>query len=66
VHGPYAGVADLAAAPVRFLGAADFDRFGRDVAAGDLDGDGFDEVIIGAPRAAGAGAVWVFRGGTCP
>jgi len=46
----------------------DLDRFGYAVAnAGDLDGDGFDDVAVGAPGADDAasdtGSVYVFRGG---
>lgn len=40
--------------------------FGASVQAGDIDGDGIDEMVIGAPgihgRSADAGAVFVFRG----
>ncbi|HEX5615778.1 MAG TPA: FG-GAP repeat protein [Acidimicrobiia bacterium] len=39
-------------------------RFGATVAQGDLDGDGFAELVIGAPGAYdGAGAVYVLPGG---
>lgn len=42
--------------------------FGEVVAAGDVDGDGFDDIIVGAPSsdvspASNAGEVFVFRGG---
>lgn len=36
------------------------DRFGAALAAGDLDGDGDDELVVGAPGVAGGGAVGVF------
>ena len=42
----------------------DDDRFGGALAAGDLDGDGFDELIAGAPGADNRrGIVFVWRGG---
>ena len=46
-----------------------FDRFGASVAhAGDIDGDGYGDVIAGAPNAVntlqGEGGAWVFRGGS--
>jgi len=49
---------DLAAPPpgaVRFDGALPFDRLGESVASADLDGDGYDDLILGAPGAAGSG-----------
>jgi FG-GAP repeat len=47
--------------------AEEFDRFGSAVAAGDFDGDGFDDLAVGAPGEAvgtvdGAGAVTVLFG----
>src|SRR5262249_39246951 len=46
-------------------------QFGAAVAAGDLDGDGFDEVIVGAPQWPGSGAshpgqVFVWKGDNSP
>lgn len=39
-------------------------RFGYSVAtAGDVDGDGYADVIIGAPQAGGTGRAYIFRGG---
>ena len=44
-------------------------RLGRTVAAGDLDGDGYDDALLAAPEAAdnagtaGTGAVYIVRGG---
>ncbi|SCK20011.1 MULTISPECIES: FG-GAP and VCBS repeat-containing protein [unclassified Streptomyces] len=43
------------------------DAFGGDLSVADADGDGYADVVIGAPgedvgRAADAGAVWVLRG----
>ncbi|HEV2815913.1 MAG TPA: Calx-beta domain-containing protein, partial [Allosphingosinicella sp.] len=46
-------------------GAADYDEAGRSLAsAGDVNGDGFDDIIVGAAHAgAYAGAAWVVFGG---
>lgn len=57
--------ADVALASA--TGAANGDRFGAAVAAGgDIDGDGFDDVLVGAPEArngtARPGAAYLFRG----
>lgn len=41
-------------------------HLGRAVAVGDLNGDGYDDVIVGAPTAAGGGEVLVFFGGQSP
>ncbi len=52
--------------PTTLLGPAGvFGNFGWSVAvAGDLDGDGYDDVLLGGPRAnSDEGAVVVFRGG---
>jgi hypothetical protein len=74
-HGPLtSSPLSAAQASVKLLGqgAVAGDRFGGSVAAGDLDGDGRAELIVGATRhdvGAGAGAmsdagcVYVFRGG---
>jgi hypothetical protein len=64
------GAAGLAPAPdwVAESGQA-FASFGESVAGvGDLDGDGFDDIVVGAPTYDGAqpdsGAVFVYRGGS--
>ena len=51
---------------MRILTRYDGDLFSAALAAGDLDGDGADDLIVGSPEtgtAAGAGHVYVFRQG---
>ena len=49
VRGPRSGTLDLASADRRFVGEQDGDQAGLDVsAAGDVDGNGFPDLLIGA------------------
>lgn len=54
----------LAAAPTRFLGTTARAAFGAALSAGDFDGDGRPDVLIGAPEAdeggTDAGGAWLF------
>ncbi len=65
-----AGIANggPATAATAFLGDQSFSFFGRSCAgAGDVNGDGYDDVVVGAPKYNtanfGAGAAFVFHGG---
>lgn len=67
VHGPVVGNLDLGVSAVRIDGEGAGDRAGWSVAvAGDLNADGFDDLIIGAPFHSNplreAGAVYVLLG----
>lgn len=59
--GPLVGDADLAAAGVAFTGSNAQDRFGEDVQAGDLDGDGVPELLI---TSYARESIYVFEGGS--
>jgi hypothetical protein len=68
VAGPLTAAVDLdAMAHTTWTGAAAGDEAGAWVAgAGDLDGDGFDDLLVGAPQATGAasgtGAAYILHG----
>lgn len=67
IPSPGSGAATIfAASTVSLSGTAGGQQVGRSVAGiGDIDGDGYNDVIIGAPgTAASAGAAYVVYGGT--
>jgi hypothetical protein len=60
---PVSGDVDLSAADAKWLGEAAGDQAGSAVtAAGDTNGDGLDDVLIGGPYHGGAGAAWLVLG----
>ncbi len=60
----HGGAMGIGAAATLTLAAPDDGQFGYDVAsAGDVDGDGFSDLVVGAPGAAGGlGAAYVYLG----
>lgn len=66
--GDHDGETSLDDATLELLGASEFDAAGWAVSsAGDVDADGYGDVVVGAPfndsNGVGAGAVYVVRGG---
>jgi hypothetical protein len=66
VLGPASGTLDLSAADATLVGEGESDQAGWSLAFGDVDGDGVDDVLAGAPGeeagGASAGAVYLALG----
>jgi hypothetical protein len=59
------------AADLMLLGVAEDDEAGATIATGDFNGDGYDDLVVGAPEFAGpegprSGAIYVFNGPLSP
>ena len=68
LYGPHSGTSALSASDARVYGAAGNDNLGQGLAAaGDQEGDGFDDLFIGAPGvddgATSGGAIYLLSGG---
>ncbi len=66
LYGPVAGTVGLASADAKLRGDAGLDIFADLAPAGDVDGDGFADLLVGAQGSdlagAGSGAVFLFSG----
>ncbi|NOY25468.1 MAG: hypothetical protein GXP62_06300, partial [Oligoflexia bacterium] len=64
LRGPVSGTVDLSAADAKLVGETTNDYAGFSVSsAGDVDGDGLDDILVGAPYEDGyAGAAYLLRG----
>ena len=59
VLGPLSGTTDLAEADLTLIGVAG-SRAGAALAADDLDADGRDDLVVGAPWGGGGETGWVY------
>jgi len=66
LYGPTSGLVSMVAADAKVFAEAAFDRASRVARGGDLNGDGNDDVLLGAryhdAAAPGAGAIYVMHG----
>ena len=67
LFGPVSGTVNLSSADAKFVGEAEADRVGAVCGAGDVNKDGYDDVLVGAYRhgagGGGAGAAYLLLGG---
>ena len=62
ILGPVGGTFNLAEANAKFHGEAAYDYAGKAGSLGDIDADGFDDIIVGAYSADIGGAAYVVMG----
>ena len=62
VFGPASGTSSLSAADIIIRGSANSQYFGSAEQGGDSDGDGADELLVGASNAGSKGGAYFFRG----
>ncbi|MES2642096.1 MAG: MopE-related protein [Myxococcota bacterium] len=63
LYGPVSGSIDLSLADAKLVGEADLDNAGEAIdAPGDLDGDGLDDILVGADDARTGGAAYLVLG----
>jgi len=66
VLGPVSGETSLSSADAKFIGESAGDEAGTVAFAGDMDGDGLDDVLVGAPKyytgSANTGAAYLLHG----
>ena len=60
--GPFTGISNLSAADAKFIGTADYDYAGRATSAGDVNDDGYDDILVGASGDNPAGAAYIIHG----
>ncbi len=60
LYGPFSGSSDLATAGHRFTGPNNGSGPGRSLGLGDANGDGFDDIVFGAPYAGSDSAYVIF------
>ena len=65
--GPIAGTYTVVDCSAKILGSNAADKVGTSISAGDTDGDGFEDLLLGVPGVdtlgSGGGALYMYRGG---
>ncbi|HNC95929.1 MAG TPA: putative metal-binding motif-containing protein, partial [Myxococcota bacterium] len=63
LEGPLSGTSTVASATARLNGENSGDSVGSKLVTGDCDGDGLDDLVVGAPGVGSLGATYLVRGG---